>query len=139
MTYLAALGMHICVYIFCYNQTPPKRGSYCHPLQPPDSLSVFSEQCWARAVRELLFRTYRNAFAPPRPRHWLSGAAKPRPPAYKYAMRSWNASYPVGSPRTGARRTIEILCVLGVLCLSKDMCVIARRRSVIDICSTCFK
>lgn len=26
MTYLAALGMHICVYIFCYNQTPPKEG-----------------------------------------------------------------------------------------------------------------
>lgn len=45
---MTGLGMHIWCVIFCYNQTPPpsKRGSHCHPLPSPDSLSVFSEQCW---------------------------------------------------------------------------------------------
>lgn len=105
---------YMCVYILLESD-PPKRGSYCHPLQPPDSLSVFSEQCWDRAVRELLFRTDRNAFAPPPPRHWLRRAAKPRPLSYKYAMRSWNSSYPLSSPRSLERTEVgqedgDIVC-----------------------------
>lgn len=92
MTYLAALGMHICVYIFCYNQTPPKEGRTATPCSRLILYLSFLSSAGLALLENFSSEQDRNAFAPPLQRHWLNRAAKPRPLGYKRATRSWNSS-----------------------------------------------